>query len=664
MSDEASLKLGFDLSTLDILLDSFARSGSDPSIDRGRFYADINRKMVASTQSIASAIWVKSSSGQIRPIHQIGWDKIPDDQRGLLQDLVRGALSEARTAVSKDLTNLKAFTGVSTTLNGLTFAYLLVRPSSNSSESEIVDQIFEDLTGEIAAQIETFENARASSHRVKSERDLTHIAQMVQNLGKAETLQQMAFHLVNDLAKITDASRVTYLNNRGKVLAISGVSQVSLRTSVARDITRVAKSALRHGCPFEWADGEVVDDAQSTPRDIRQIKDRLPSPTGFAFTIGGDGPQCGALLLEYFSDAASESAADQQQLGIEQRELINETIQFTSPVIQRNFRLFSIPAIGGMDLLFNRLMVRPVRLLGWLALFGLVFLLVCYGLFFVQRPFEIYGEGVLRPAQQQHVFSQVEGEVVQLLVEEGANVKQGQTLLTIASKTLEKELIAIEGEIGEARQELQNLKLADSDQATGSDIADDETQKASDIERLKIRLESLNAQLQFFENRKSQLTVQAPISGQVTTPELRQRLTTRPIDRGDLLMTLAEVDGQWEVELKIPDNLILFVTRAMHEADENGEENAEIQPLDVEFRLASASKKTYDGQLKSVDFRSDLRSDQEESIVLTEIAIDESELGDSLRLGARVYGKIDCGKRSNFFLLTYEIRNRLRQWWF
>ena len=656
MSDEASLKLGFDLSTLDILLDSFARSGKDSSIERGPFYADINRKMVASTHSIASAIWVKSSSGQIRSVHQVGWVEIPVDQRKLLQDLVRDLLSVKQPTASKDLTNHKAFSGVSTTLSGLTFAYLLVRPSS---ESEIVDQIFEDLTGEIATQIETFENARANTHRVKSERDLTHIAQMVQNLGKSDSLQQMAFHLVNDLAKITDASRVTYVNNSGKVLAISGVSQVSLRTSVARDLSRVAKSTIRYGSPFEWTDGEVIDDGQILPRAVQQVIADLPSPSGFAFPIGGEGPPCGALLLEYFPDPAAGATGpmlEQQQLGIEQRELINETIQFSSPVIERNFRLFSIPAIGGMDLLFNRLMVKPVRLLGWLCLTGLIFVLACYGLFFVERPFEIYGEGVLHPAQQQHVFSQVEGEVVQLLVEEGANVKQGQMLVTIASKSLEKELIAIEGEIGEARQELRNLTLADSDKATGSDIADNETQKASDIERLKIRLESLNAQLEVFENKKSQLTVEAPISGQVTTPELRQRLTTRPIDRGDLLITIAEVDGQWEVELKIPDNRISFINQAIQKADD--------QPLNVEFRLASASERTYYGQLSGIDFRSDLRSEQEESMVITEIAIDESELGDSLRIGARVYGKIVCGKRSNFFLLTYEIRNRLRQWWF
>jgi hypothetical protein len=35
-----------------------------------------------------------------------------------------------------------------------------------------------------------------------------------------------------------------------------------------------------------------------------------------------------------------------------------------------------------------------------------------------------------------------------------------------------------------------------------------------------------------------------------------------------------------------------------------------------------------------------------------------------LRLGSRVVAKIDCGPKTNWFLLTYELKNKLNEWFF
>ena len=171
--------------------------------------------------------------------------------------------------------------------------------------------------------------------------------------------------------------------------------------------------------------------------------------------------------------------------------------------------------------------------------------------------------------------------------------------------------------------------------------------------------------MDFFEDKKGQLEIVSPITGQVTTANLRQRLTARPIDRGDLMMTLSDTGGQWEIELKIPDNRIEFIKTAQAEAaQDDSKASDDDQLLEVIFRLASDSEKTYAGQLSRIDYRSDQRSAEEESYVLAYVTVDEKELGESLRLGTRVYGKIVCGKRNNFFLLTYEAKNKIQEWMF
>ena len=227
-------------------------------------------------------------------------------------------------------------------------------------------------------------------------------------------------------------------------------------------------------------------------------------------------------------------------------------------------------------------------------------------------------------------------------------------MLEIESQTLEKELIEVEGEIAEVQQQLRNFALTEIDRDVEDPIAE-ETRRASEVERLKIRLDALKERLSFFEDRQSKQQVVAPLAGVITTPELRRRLLDRPINRGDLLMSIAQTSGQWQLEMKIPDNRVEFVEAAMKESSD---------PLVVKFRLKSDSSLTHEGVLEKLDYRSDQQEGVDESSVSATVSIDEEELGASLRLGARVFGKIECGERNNFYLLTYEMRNRINQWLF
>lgn len=645
MNQESGQKLGFDLNSLDLLLDSFSKSVADPACERPALYSAINGKIVACTESQASAILVKNRKGQIRVAHHAGWDKLPPKTGEELKQRVHDVFDSRRPPGAVSLTHSNAFMGISAPQNGLTFLYVLVR---SKQDNELAGHVFSDLASEIASQIEVFENQRAADQKPKSALELTHLAQLVQNLGKSNNLNQMSFHLVNDLAKITKADRVTYVANSGKIKAVSGVSRVSFRTAVARLLSKVARMAVNSGGPIEWTGGEISVDGSRTPRGLAQLIHELPSFAGFAIPVVSAGRACGVLLLEFF--------AEENESEVERRELVNEAINFASPVMERVIQIDSIPAIGTLDLVFNRFLLKPVRVLITSVLFVAALLGLLYLLLGVQRPFEIYGEGTLQTVNNQHVFAQIEGEIDQLLVEEGSFLQPDQRLVVISSEDLEKELITIEGEIEEAKQELNNLRLADFEDQVNDQSSVDDTKTASDIERLKIRLKTLDARLAFFEEKKSDLVVHAPAAGQVTTTNLRQRLNGRPINRGDLLMTISDTEGDWEIELEIPDNRIEFVKQAQRE-----NENV---PLEVVFRLASDSQKTYRGSLTRLDYRSDERPDSESSVVLAYVDIDEAELGESLRLGTRVYGKIDCGERNNFFLLTYEAHNKIRQWLF
>ena len=644
MVNEINSSIGFDLTALDVLLDSITANANQRGVDRGVFYSSLHRKIIASTKSTASLAWVAHQNGQVRSVNT-DWGSLSGENQDEVQLLIKQHLNQkpVQAASTLQLSYGKAYLDSRQARNGLRFIYVLVR---STDDSQLVEQVFADLISEIVGQIEIFENAQTASKPHKSAQDLSLVAQLMQNLGKSSSLKELSFHLVNDVAKITNADRVSYLDSTGKMQAISGASQMSFRTATVRNLVLLGKAALlaKHG--FDWQQEQVNFDGKRLPRHTPQLIADTESPVGYVVPCMAGKKSNGVLILEYFSD---------EEQTIERRELINEVVNFASPVIRRCTQVHSIPAIGILDTIFNRIFVGPLRLLAWCIGVGVLAWLAIYALFLVPRPFEISGEGALLPVNQQHVFAQFEGEVGQLLVSENSIVASQQKLLVIESSDLEKEFISVEGEIAETQQTLRNLNLTEGESEGEAAVAE-ATQKAAEVERLKIRLASLNARLKFYEEQQAKQTVFSPIDGIVTTQNLRQRLVGRPINRGDLLMTVAQTGGSWKIELKIPDNRIEFVTERQKASNQ--------QPVSVSFRLKSDSTKTYQGLLTSLDYRSDLRDGEERTSVIATISVDEQELGQSLRLGARVYGKVDCGQRNNFYLLTYELRNRINEWMF
>ena len=649
MANEVNSNVGFDLSALDVLLDSIAADANRLGVSRDEFYSSLHRKLLASTGATVSIVWVVNQNGQIRSVSNArdstGWATLSEDGQQKVHQLVERYLKNelAPTAQRHQLPLGTVYLDSRQTRNGLRFVYLLVRPTN---DNELVEQVFTDLVSELVGQIEIFENAQAASSPSKSASDLSHVAQLIQNLAKSRSLRELSFHLVNDVAKITDADRVSYLDAAGRMQAVSGTAQISFRTATVRNLTRLGKMVLSAKQGLDWREDQINFDGKRLPRNAKQLIQAVESPLGFVIPCKTNEGLSGVLLLEYFSPA---------EQSIEQRELINEVVNFASPVIRRCSEIYSIPAIGFLDKFFNRLFTRPVRVLAWcIALAGLSWLAI-YALFLVPRPFEIYGEGTLMPVHQQHVFAQIDGEVGQLLVDENSSIGAQQELLVIDSQAIEKELITVEGEIAETQQQLRNLNLTEGE-SVGEEAIAEETQKAAETERLKIRLASLNARLKFYVQQQAKQTVIAPIAGIVTTQNLRQRLMGRPINRGDMLMSIAQTDRSWQIELKIPDNRIEFISEAMEKNDQPS--------LPVTFRLKSDSTKTYQGVLTELDYRSDLRDGEDRSSAIAKVSVDEQELDRSLRLGARVYGKVACGQRNNFYLLTYELRNRIDEWFF
>jgi multidrug efflux pump subunit AcrA (membrane-fusion protein) len=633
-----------DMHALDAVLDAFVRAAQDPSVTREDLYGQYHSRLVAATHSLASAVFSKRPDSQFTMVGQAGWKQFDSATLIEIKDAIKHQYQSDQSQ-PKPNARLSTFVGRTKPIDGVEFLVVLVR---KKDPDPLVEQLLADLIKEIALQVENHELRRAAEHRPRIFQDLTQLVQLTQNVAKAQSLTELAMHLVNDLAKVARGDRVCFFNSQGKLLAVSGVSQVALKTGLARNLSRLARAAISNRIVIESAEDQVGLEKMDEQFSIQQWLAELDSEGIYIKPIEHDQRCYGAVSVEFFQSGQF------LQGWVEQRSLISQSIDFLTPIVSRAVQVNTIPGIRLLDFVFNKAFTKPLRIAFWSSLLMTILLGGIYLLFFVERAFEIHAEGVLQPRNTRHVFAPHEGEIKSLFVSDASPVEAGQPLITIESKRLTDLQLVTEGELAEVSQELQNVMIEDLqqdrrdvDDQTGVDL---QTQVAADVQRLKLKQETLKERLKRLEVQLKDLQLVAPIRGQVTTPHLSQRLTGRPVNRGDLLMSVSEMDGEWEIELTIPDNRLKFIQST--------------ESPRLRFRIASNSDRVFDGQIREYDFRAQASTDALPNPVRVLVDFAETDLPGPARLGARVVAKIDCGARNNWFLLTYELKDKLKQWFF
>src|SRR4029078_10849667 len=114
---------------------------------------------------------------------------------------------------------------------------------------------------------------------------------------------------------------------------------------------------------------------------------------------------------------------------------------------------------------------------------------------------------------------------------------------------------------------------------------------------------------------------------------LRDLLLMRPVSRGQTLLTLADTDGPWELELYLPEQRLGHVQRSTAAA--GGE---------VTFVLSSHPGETFRGRVVEIEQAAEVRG-EEGNTVLARVAVEKNELP-PLHDQTTVTAKLKCGRAS------------------
>ncbi|MEN6556766.1 MAG: HlyD family efflux transporter periplasmic adaptor subunit, partial [Thermoguttaceae bacterium] len=314
--------------------------------------------------------------------------------------------------------------------------------------------------------------------------------------------------------------------------------------------------------------------------------------------------------------------------------------------------------------------------------------------------FTVESKGTLEPAARQDIFAGVDGVVQELDCQHGQMVRKDQVLVKLRNTELAATLADLQGQRMAAGERLLSVQRALVGEKKLS--PDQRNQLEGEQAELWQKQQSLNVQWGLYRTKEADLAVRSPLDGVVVTWDLKNRLMYRTVQRGQVLLRVADPNGPWQLELTMPEHrmghlmlaqqklyrrlrerfceLVREQTRAKlgdAATDEEVEKAVEAastdtpdeklgrrirelapdQPcedrLKVSYILATEPGTPRYGTVEEIHRSAEVRG-EDGNTVLIKVAIDKTELPD-LRPGATVTAKVDCGRSLFGYVLLHDV---------
>lgn len=531
---------------------------------------------------------------------------------------------------------------------------------------------------EIIARFQTRQNLLALQRRLAEptgQQERMGLEDFAQKVNESLDLRQTAYDIANEGRARLDCDRLSLLlrrGNRWRLAAVSGAEHVHRHSPAAERLELLGKRVAATGQAF-WFDAvtedvppqisePLADYLDASPAIALAILPLTPAPASTADDNAPASQPLGLLVAEQFREPLSDS----------QRDTLRRMLGPSTLALRNASRVGHIPGHRFWFRLADR---------SWLARWAPATLLaaalsvgVIAALLLIPADIRLRARGELVPANRRDVFAPRDGIVSAVLVESGQRVAAGQPLLEIRSTDLDLETQRVEGELDLARQRLavtqsERLQLRSGDAESRAR----ERRLTAEEDQYQQQASAHQKRLEMLRQHREELIVRAPIAGQVLTWNTEQRLTGRPLRRGESLLTVADIEGDWQAELRVPSRqagrllahhrpAVTADTSASADtlvtADANSSPGRSSTPVAV--ALTTDPGTWIDGQL--VNWSSRVQVDESgESFLLVTVSLELTDADDRVP-GATAIASIPCGRGSLGQAWFYDFVDAIRLW--
>lgn len=627
------------------------------------YYKEFLTRVVEAMAAVGGAIWTLQDN-QLRLGYQINLKRASLDEPGehqthhakLLGQVIHSG--EARLVPPHSGGGEESEGGANPTE-----LLLVLAPLQSHQKVEAVVEIFQRPTAQPAArrgylgflkQMSETASEWLRAQRLSQLHDRESLWSQVDHFARSvhESLdtRQTAYTLANEAQQLIGCDRVSVAIRRGnkfKIEAVSGQDAFDNRSNVVTLLGLLATKVASTGEPL-WYAG-------STEHLPPQIEDAVHNYVDHSHT-----KTIAIIPLEH--TGAEEVPADGAESEVEKdREIIAavvvEQIEDLRPRAVLAPRVDLVCGHGARALtnamdhsgVFlmplwktlgkSRVLVQARALPKTVAV-AAVLLAVALVLCVVPGSFDLEGRGVIQPIMRRDVFVNTEGEVTKVLVKHGQMVEKGQVLAEIQNNDLDARLAKVHGELLAARERADAIRRLRHNTAMPNN---EKVQLDGQLLEIQAEIRGLDLQYQLLLKEREHLVVRSPIDGQVTTWDVEHQLLHRPVSKGQVLMTVADPNGPWEMEIYMPENRMGHITQAREELGKY---------LPVEYIVATDPTQTLQGRLVEVNRTSQMHEEHGHAVWLR-VDVDKDEIADP-RPGATTTAKVHCGYRPLGYVWLHE----------
>jgi multidrug efflux pump subunit AcrA (membrane-fusion protein) len=650
-------------SQIDELVEEIARLARS-ELPPAEFFAALLDRVVSGLAAVGGVLWNRDAHGLLLPqyhVHQHEAHFAEDRQQ---QDCHRRLAESVLQADKARVVFPHASQGDEETLNPTGFLLFVCPWKVHDGCAGVIEVLQRPTAGpkvqqgnlrflEVVAElvIEYQRNRELREFRDQAAR-LSLFQQFTERVHRSLNLQTTAYEIVNEGRRFLDCDRVSVLEYRGSkctILAVSGVDTFSRRANIIRQIERLCTAVAATGESL-WYPAAGDDLPPKIQHRLQAYLDESHVRTIAVvplWSAAGEEARrrsrlLGALVVEKFCGDADDRL----------RGTVEAVRNHGALALQNAMEIHDIPLSG----LF-RGMGRARRSV---SKFGLVKFLVLltavaaagWALARVPADFQIEARGELQPCRLRDVFAPNDGVISDLRTEHGEQVKAQQMLAVLRKPELDLEWKRVEGELQTAQKRLIAVESERLRNPREGDVPRGQHgELTAQGEELRQLIHGLQEQLQILQRQLADLEVRSPIDGAVVTWNLRELLEARPVSRGQILMTLADLAGPWQLELRVPDRRVAHVLAAQREMGAD---------LDVFFTLATDPGLKLRGKLQHMGMRTEM-GESHEAFVLAKVAIDRRDIPDLIP-GTTVVTKIHCGRRPVGYVWLHELIDTVRTW--
>lgn len=495
------------------------------------------------------------------------------------------------------------------------------------------------------------------------------VLQMQRTLDSKEVCSTAA----SDGRLLLNCDRVSVVLSRGRktfVQAISGQDSVNKRANLVRKMVDLSEAAIAMKEPVVYSGkNEPLPPQIETPLAdfLQESKSRLVIVAPLfesELLIKSDDEDddaartraarktdtvIGCLVIEQFQ--SSEPAPQLE----ERVDLISDHVAAALHNAREHERIFFLSVLKFFgrisEWFYGRKLLKTLGVLG-------IATVVVLALVFIPWDYRVEGEGQLMPIEQQQVYAQVDGEVVEIAegIEGGKRVKKGDLLLRLKNDELKSQLTAAVHELDEKKQLIPILEAQIAEARRRAETEEEKLRLQSQMAETEIEIIGLTQQVEMLKGRYSHLEVRSPIDGVVATFQVEQKLLNRPVGRGDALLEVMDDTGKWRLELEVEEHRLGHILE--------GQQKLDTEHLPVDFVLATRPEVTYEGEVSIISTRADVAGEKGTVIeVYTKINADDLP-NSRRRIGAEVRAKINCGKSSLGYVLFGDVIEFVQKhWW-